>query len=311
MDANTLIILFLGVLGTWLGAEFLVRGSSRLAMAFGVRPLVVGLTVVAFGTSSPEAVVSFVAATKGASGIALGNVLGSNIANVGLILGAVALLHPLRVKWTEVRIDVAFMVGVSVLAAALAYLDLLARPAGIGLLTLLVVSMIWWVRGGHRPPMVETTEEPVASVHRGWAVLQALLGLAILVVGANLLVTAAENIARAFGIPDELIGATMVAVGTSLPELAASIVAVVRGEHEIGIGNIVGSNVMNLLFVLGGVCVIQPVGIAPQITRLVLPVMLGFAVLLVPMLATGGRVGRREGGLLLAAYFAFALKAYF
>ena len=319
MDASTFLLLALGVVGTWLGAELLVRGSARLALALGIRPMVVGLTVVALGTSSPEAVVSFVAAAKGSGGIAVGNVFGSNIANIGLILGAVCLLHPLRVNWGEVRLDLLFMMGATLVASGFVYADALGRPAGVVLLALLVASLVHTIRRSRREirpaaldevPELPDGGQPPDRRHSVIAVFQALAGLVVLVFGARWLVGAAEEIALAFGIPEEIIGATMVAVGTSLPELAASVVAVVRGHHDIGIGNIVGSNHMNLLFVLGGVCAIRPQPVDPNVKVLVVPMVLLLTLVLFPLLRTGHRVGRREGGLLLGAYVAFSVYSY-
>ena len=219
-----------GVVGTWLGAELLVRGSARLAIALGLRPLLVGLTVVAFGTSSPEAVVSFVAAFQGSAGIAVGNVFGSNVANVGLILGLVCLVHPVRVRWAEIRRDAGFMLVATLIAAVVVLTGFVNLVVGIVLLGLLCYSVVLAVRSPEtRPP----EEIPARVGHdartRLLAVLQSVAGLALLVVSARLLVLNAQSIALSFGIDEAIIGATVVAVGTSIPELAASLVAVARG----------------------------------------------------------------------------------
>lgn len=305
--------LLAAVAGTWIGAELLVRGSARLAIALGLRPLLVGLTVVAFGTSSPEAIVSFVAAFQRSAGIAVGNVVGSNVANVGLILGLVCLVHPVLVRWAEIRRDTLFMLLATV-GAAVAILGGLVHPVtGAVLLALLVASVTLAVRSPDtRPP----EEVPVRVGHdartRGLAVLQSVAGLAVLVFSARLLVLNAQSIARAFGVEEAIIGATVVAVGTSIPEMAASLVAVARGHYEIGIGNIVGSNLWNLGFVFAGICIIQPgAAIPPGEARLLVPVMLAFTLALVPMMMTGGRIGRVEGALLLAGYLGFAWMVYF
>ena len=314
LQTQDLLQLVAGVAGTWIGAEVLVRGSARLALALGLRPLLVGLTVVAFGTSSPEAVVSFVAATAGSGGIAVGNVLGSNIANIGLILGLVSLVHPMRVKWGDIRRDVLFMSVATAMAAAAVLTGRLDPLAGIPLWIVLIVSVIY----GVRTPVVDASGEVEPRPTRdprtlALAVVQSAVGLVVLVVAARFMVTAAEEIARAFGIDDAIIGATVVAVGTSIPELATSIVAVARGHYEIGIGNIVGSNLMNLTFVLGTVCLLPvpgPIHLDGH-SRLLVWSMVGFTVLLVPMLLTSGRVRRREGAALLACYLAFSWVAYF
>jgi cation:H+ antiporter len=312
LDPIDLLRLLAAIGGTWLGAELLVRGSARLAIALGLRPMLVGLTVVALGTSSPEAVVSFVAAYRGSAGMAVGNVVGSNIANIGLILGLVSLMHPMRVKWLEIRRDVLFMSLATLVAAAAILLGKFAWPTGILLLLILVVSLVLAIRG----PVTEDGQQAERvsrdSRTRLTAVLQSVVGLALLVLSARLLVGAAQDMARAFGIEEAVIGATVVAVGTSIPELAASVVAVARGHYEIGIGNLVGSNLMNLSFVFGTVCLISPVDdIPPEIGHLLVPVMLGFTLLFVPMLSTGGRVSRREGAVLLGCYFAFSWFMYF
>ena len=313
MDPMTFVWLAAGVIGTWFGAELLVRGSARIALTLGIRPMVVGLTVVALGTSSPEAVVSLVAAAKDSAGIAVGNVFGSNIANIGLILGLVSLMHPVRVAWKEIRLDTAFMVGATVLASVFAMTGNLNVVSGAIMLGLLVVALVYYVRGGHAPGGEELVPDEGTEPRQGLGVpiLLSIAGLGLLIVGAQLLVAAAEDVARAFGISEEVIGATMVAVGTSLPELAASVVAVVRGHHDIGIGNIIGSNQMNLLFVLGGVCLFGDVTATEQIRHVIVPVTLLFTFALVPMMATGGRVGRVEGALLIAGYAAFAGTSYF
>jgi cation:H+ antiporter len=299
------LLLIAGVAGTWLGAELLVRGSAHIALALGVRPLVVGLTVVAFGTSSPEAVVSLLAALRHSGDIAVGNVVGSNIANIGLILGLLAVLHPVRIQWSEIRDDVLIMCAATAVAIVLGLNGHVSRLEGVLLLLLLGAYLTYYVVSGHRPP----EESPLVSKtesSRGLlaSVLQTVLGLLILVAGAHALLDGAQHVALAFGVPDAVIGATMVAVGTSLPELAASVVAVTRGHHEIGVGNIVGSNVMNLLFVLGGVGTIAPVAVEPRILHFLFPVMAAYTFGLIPLMRTGWRISRLEGGLLLATYVA-------
>lgn len=312
LDLLDLLRLLAAIGGTWLGAELLVRGSARLAVALGLRPMLVGLTVVAFGTSSPEAVVSFVAAKSGSAGLAVGNVVGSNIANIGLILGLVSLVHPMRVKWLEIRRDALFMSLATLIAAAAIYFELTERPTGILLILILFLSLWLAVRS---PVAAEEQSAEVVSRDartRLIAILQSVTGLALLVFSASLLVGSAQDMARAFGIDEAIIGATMVAVGTSIPELAASVVAVARGHYEIGIGNLVGSNLMNLSFVFGTVCLISPgANIQPDVKHLLVPAMLGFTLLFVPMLRTGGRVRRREGAVLLAGYLAFSWFMYF
>ena len=312
LDSLDLLRLIVAVGGTWFGAELLVRGSARLAVALGLRPLLVGLTVVAFGTSSPEAVVSFVAALHDSAGMAVGNVVGSNIANVGLILGLVSLVHPMRVRWPEIRRDALFMGMATIVASAAILSGITGWPTGILLLLILVVSLVLAVR----TPVAdeEKPSEPLARDRRTRliAILQSVAGLVLLVFAARLLVGSAQEVARAFGIEEAIIGATMVAVGTSIPELAASVVAVARGHYEIAIGNLVGSNLMNLSFVFGMVCLLSPdATIPPDVGKLLVPVMLAFTVLFVLMLRTGGRVRRREGAILFGGYLVFSWLMYF
>jgi cation:H+ antiporter len=314
LQTRDLLLLFVGVAGTWVGAEVLVRGAARLALALGLRPLLVGLTVVAFGTSSPEAVVSFVAASGSSGGIAIGNVVGSNIANIGLILGLVCLIHPMRVTWLEIRRDVVFMSLATILASAAILAGRLDWITGGLLWAVLVVSLVI----GIRSPMLDESGEPEARPSRdprtlSIALLQSVVGLVVLIVAARVMVQAAEAIARAFGIDEAIIGATVVAVGTSIPELATSLVAVARRHYDIGIGNIVGSNLMNLTFVLGTVCLLPGAdGISLHGHSLLLVAsMVAFTAVFIPMLISHGRVRRREAAVLLVGYAAFSWFAYF
>jgi cation:H+ antiporter len=314
LQIQDLLQLLAGVAGTWIGAEVLVRGSARLALALGLRPLLVGLTVVAFGTSSPEAVVSFVAAGTGYGGIAIGNVVGSNIANIGLILGLVTLIHPMRVKWQEIRRDVLYMSLATILASVAILGGYLQWPMGVALWGLLLVSLYVGVRSPVVPEEGEVEVTPARDPRSlAVAVAQSVVGLVVLILAAQFMVEAAQNVARAFGVDEAIIGATIVAVGTSIPELATSLVAVARGHYDIGIGNIVGSNLMNLTFVLGTVCLIParaPIDLQGHALQLVLSMLL-FSAMFVPMLVKHGRVRRREGAVLVASYVAFSWYAYF
>lgn len=318
LQVSEILQLLAGVAGTWIGAELLVRGSARLALSLGLRPLLVGLTVVALGTSSPEAVVSFIAAARGSGGIAVGNVVGSNIANIGLILGVVSLIHPMRVDWLEVRRDVLLMLLATAVAGLAIVLSQSGPLAGFLLLLILTVSVVLAARQPAGQPREELArdgsveETPVASRNAlGLAVLQSLAGLALLIYSAQLMVAAAEVIARAFGIEEAVIGATVVAVGTSIPEFAASLVAVGRGHYAIGIGNIIGSNLMNLGFVFGSICLFAPYQpIPPNIAHKLVPAMGLFTLVLVPALATSGQVSRREGLVLLVGYLLFSWWVY-
>jgi cation:H+ antiporter len=316
LELSNFFFLFAGVVMTWAGAELLVRGSVRLALHWGISPLIIGLTIVALGTSSPEAVVSFLAAGRGVGGIALGNVLGSNIANVGLILGLVAFLHPLPVQRSRLKLDVVVMVGVSLVAATLLWLGWMGRVAGLAFLWLQCILFVYYARVARRERRLDRVPsdqipnvDPMGSMVISW--LLVVVGLLLLVLGAQWLVRGAQSIALALGIPHAVVGATMVAVGTSLPELAASVTAVLKGQHELGLGNVIGSNTMNLLFVLGGASVISPMGLEGSRDTAVLAAMLAFAIALALVLALRPRIGRREGGMLLLGYAAFAAVVYF
>lgn len=311
-------LLFLaGVVLLVVGADLLVRGSSRLALAVGLSPLIVGLTVVSFGTSAPELAVSLKAAAAGTTEMAFGNVVGSNICNVLLILGLSALAAPLAIAPAVLRRDLPFLLGLSLLTALLALDGRLGTLDGLLLLACGVAHAVVSVRQERRAPR----EEPQlpGGLSRGGRraldVLFVLGGLALLVGGAHLLVGAAVSFARALGISELVVGLTIVAVGTSLPEIAASVLASFRGARDIAIGNVVGSNILNLALVLALTAIVAPGGVTVPEDALNadLPVMLGVALLCLPVFLNGRRVTRGEGlgfVLLYALYTTWlALKA--
>lgn len=292
-----------------LGADGLVRGGVALARRLGVNPLLIGVTVVAWGTSTPELVVSIEAALKGLGGIAIGNVVGSNIANIGLILGAAALIHPIAIRPQAIRRDGAFVFVATVVFLAIALTaDRLLWWHGLlclGLLTGITVLTYLQERRGDTPSasLHAAEGEEVGPVPlRLWlAVVMVVGGIGLLVIGGELMIGAAVNIARGFGVSEVVIGLTLVAVGTSLPELATSIVAAFRRHSEIALGNILGSNIYNILAILGVASLIAPVPIAPKIARIEMWVMAAFALFLSPALVAG-RVGRAVGAVMLAGY---------
>lgn len=300
-----LLWLVLGGVLLYFGAETLVRGAVALAARAGMTPLVIGLTVVAAGTSTPEMVVSVLSALRGQGEIALGNVIGSNICNVLLIVGAAAVIRPLAVQRTVVRREIPLMIGVSALAGALLLWGAgLQRAEAALLLLLLVASTAWSIRAARRENAAGLVEglPPLAaqsSLARSLGLVAA--GLGLLVVGADRFVLGAVDLARTLGLSEAVIGLTVVAVGTSLPELATSVVAALRGESDIALGNVVGSNIFNLLGILGVAGLVQPLAL-PAGTGGDLAVMLAVAALVYPMAGTGLRVRRWEGVLLLAAY---------
>jgi len=306
------------VLLLW-GAEWLVRGASRLALALGLAPIVVGLTVVSIGTSAPELAISIGSAISGTPDIALGNVVGSNIANVLLILGLVALIVPLIVHRQLVWLDVPLMIAASLLAFAMALDGLIARWEGAVLVVAAIAYVVFLIRMAKRHPeqvpkdpeleSAETTNDIAASPKLGVfkQVLLMAAGLAMLIGGAHFLVRAATQIATALGLSDLVIGLTVVAVGTSLPEIATSILSAIRGQRDLAVGNIVGSNIFNLLLVLGATAVLAPGGVpvGASAIRFDLPVMTAVAVACLPIFFNGHRIARWEGALFLGYYIAY------
>ncbi|MEZ5627549.1 MAG: calcium/sodium antiporter [Rhodocyclaceae bacterium] len=285
------ILLFAaGLIALTVGADVLVRGASRLALSFGLSPLVVGLTIVAFGTSAPEIAVAIDAALAGQSALTLGNVVGSNICNLLLILGIGALVTPLSIAGQVIRQEVPVMIGASVLVVVLAANGLIGQGEGALLVALLAAYLVFLVRQSRRASRSEQArygDLPTTSTGGHWSldVLKVAAGLALLVLGADWLVDAAVFFARWLGVDDLVIGLTVVAIGTSLPEIATSVMAAIRGERDMAIGNAVGSNVFNLLGCLGLAGLIAPTGLPVPAAALDfdLWVMLAVAVACLPV----------------------------
>jgi cation:H+ antiporter len=294
------------------GAEALVRGASRVARVVGVPPLIIGLTVVAFGTSAPEFAVSVKAGLAGQGDLSLGNVVGSNVFNVLLILGLSATIAPLSVSSQLVRLDVPVMIAVSVLIWGLAIKGFIGPVEGAALVAGLCAYTGLLIFLGKRKDPGRADDGPAipeGSVfyRLGLPSAQVLCGLGLLILGADWLVHGAVNLARLMQVSELLIGLTIVATGTSVPELATSIVASLRGEREIAVGNVVGSNIFNLLGVLGFSAMVSEGGIRVAETAIVfdIPVMVAVAVACLPIFFTGGRISRWEGALFLAYYAAY------
>jgi len=287
-----------------LAADWLVRGSSALAERLGVSELIVGLTVVALGTSAPELVTGIAAAIKGASGIVLGNAVGSNIANLGLVLGGVALLGRVPVQRQLLAYDVPAMLGVTALTALLAYNGLISRLDGLLLALCLVALMVWTLRRRHQD---EDEQPPVRPAQLAiWLTACLVLGgLVGLVIGAEALVRGAVGLAQLLGVSDTVIGATVVALGTSLPELAASLAAARRRSYGILLGNLVGSCQFNLLAIIGIPALIHPLDTERTMLYLHLPALLLISLLAWAMLRSYSMVKRREGLVLFALYFVY------
>lgn len=314
MSFDTILLFVAGGVLLIAGAELLVRGASRLAVAAGISPLVVGLTVVAFGTSSPELAVSVGSAYAGQPDVALGNVVGSNILNVLFILGLSALLVPLVVAQQLVRLDVPLMIAASAMVMILALDGRIGRVDGLLLLAGIAGYTIFQIRQSRRETAAVQREsaDAVASGRAGrspWLLNIGLVavGLGLLVVGAQWLVEAAVATATTLGVSELVIGLTIVAAGTSLPEVATSLLAALRGERDIAVGNVVGSNIFNLLAVLGAGSLASPEGIrvSPGALTFDIPVMIAVAVAALPISFTGYTIARWEGAVFLAYYVAY------
>lgn len=313
MMAWTLILLGLALL--FFGGEGLVRGSASIALRLGLSPLVAGLTVVAFGTSSPELVVSVKAAMDGLGSIAVGNVVGSNILNITVILGLTALICPLRPALQTIRFDTPIMIGITAVCAVMLWDLSLGRIEAIFFVIALMayVGVTVWMakRTPHSAEVdaefAESVPAPSGSVYKDLLFLVA--GLGLLVLGSRFLVDGAVIVARSFGLSDAVIGLTVVAGGTSMPELAASLVAAWRKQPDIALGNIIGSNVFNLLGILGISALITPLN-AEGITHFDLLVMVGFSLVLFPIIWSGRRFERWEGAVLLAGYVLYVWRIW-
>jgi len=325
--ALNLTLIIVGLFGLFFGGNWLVDGASKIARSLGVPPLIVGLTVVAFGTSAPELMVSIRAALSGSSGIALGNVIGSNIANIGLILGLTGLVLPITVRVTLVRREIPIMIGITIVAYLLMIDQQIGRVDGWMMLTGFVLfnaAMVWLT-------MRRTDEQRAADdaaargtkddeeINTGLAWVQLVIGVAILLAGAESTVRGATAIAGAMGVPEVVIGLTLVAFGTSLPELAASLVAAFRNQSDIAVGNVVGSNIANLLLILGLTSTISPIPVedpgtfAPYAFGVIsfdYPLMLGFSILLMPF-ALDRILNRVESGVFVLTYFLFIIASFF
>lgn len=300
-----------GVGVLFFGAEWLVRGAARLAASLGVKPIVVGLTVVSLGTSAPELVVSLTAALRGNSDLAMGNVMGSNLANIGLILGLTALIRPMQVSARVVNREVPIMLAVTLLLYPLIWWDhRLSQGDGFILLIVLGIYVLFVNRAAGEEKsevLVEYEEFARSEAHLQkrvtfWDVGLIVLGACGLVLGGSLIVNSAEFLARTLGIPDLLIGLTVVAVGTSLPELATSLVAAVRNEADIAVGNIVGSNIFNIAAILGTTAAVTPIDVSPEILSRELPAVIMLSLVVLPIARNAFMVRRWEGAILLTGY---------
>ncbi len=313
------VLLFIAGIGVlYVGAEALVKGAAGLALRYGIRPLVVGLTVVALGTSMPEFVVNVFAALSGEEGIALGNIIGSNIANIALILGISALLWPLSVSPSMLRKEYPMMLSAMMLFWALALDGQISQVDGLVLVAGLAVFLTFVVYDARRMSRraglesdlggVPAEVDPDAAKARPWKKAAYLIGgIVVLSIGARMMVMSAVDIAAFFGISEVVVGLTVVAIGTSLPELAASVVSAKNGEAELSVGNAMGSNLLNVLFVVGFVSLMRPLNVSSESLWIHFPVMIGFTALFLPLAYTQHCVTRMEGGVLVAGFLGYML----
>ena len=305
------IFLFcLGIALLYLGSEWMVKGAASLALSLSIRPIIVGLTVVAFATSAPELLVSLIAAVKGFSGVSLGNILGSNVANIGLVLGASALVRSLAVDKKLVRREIPFMIGVSGLFWLVCLDGWIGRVDGAVLLAGLAFFLILGIMTAKKS---ENTKDEVPA-QKGkkffWYIFLILIGMGGLVAGAHLVVNSAIFIARQLGLSEVFIGLSIVAVGTSLPELATSVVAGARGEYDISIGNVVGSNVFNVCMVIGTVGLFNPMSVDMRLMRFEFPAMFLLSLILLVFSRTGFTLSRVEGLFFILSFFLFIGLSY-
>ncbi len=309
-----IILFFIGLAGLYFGAEWLVKGASRFARSFNIRPIVIGLTIVAFGTSTPELVTSIMAGINHLNDIAIGNIVGSNIANIGLILGLTAIVQPLKVDMKLISREMPIVIGLSLLLYFMGWDSVLSRREGIILMVGILAYTVYVYRAALRESKsVEKEfleyEESIGVTRDNLKkdIVWIIVGLGALIGGAYLLVHSAVYIARVVGISELVIGLTIIAVGTSLPELATSMVATIRKESDISVGNVLGSNIFNILAILGIASIIQPLQINTASLRIDMPVMLLFGIVLVPIITWKFMITRIQGFLLLTGYSIYIL----
>lgn len=305
-------LFFVGLLVLYLGAEGLIQGASSVALQYGIRPVVVGLTVVAIGTSMPEFLVNFFAIFTEESPVALGNIIGSNISNVALILGACALALPLTVTPSILKREYPVMLGAMVLFYVTALDGVIGHWDGLVMVFLLLGLIAYLFYDAHRTTTTAILEEveedlqaadpELSGVAKGVYVIGGMVGLAV---GARLMVDNAVAMATILGIARIDIGLTIVAIGTSLPELAASMVGTLRQESDLSVGNVMGSNLLNVLFVVGTLSIADPIPVDAQALTVHFPVMIGFCLLIFPLTWSTCRLSRFKGGLLLAAFLGY------
>lgn len=297
------IYFIIGIAGLIAGGEMLVRGASRFARDLGVSPVIIGLTVVAFGTSSPEFVVCLTAALQGASDITVGNIVGSNIANLALILGTAAVIKPITIHDSITKVQTPFMIFLTVLVSIIALNHYIGHAEGAIIFLTLPLLIIY----SYYSYKIDKTENGEFNGTGKRPIIQLVMltvGLFFLIFGARLTVSSGIEFARTFGLSELVIGVTIIAIGTSLPELSTAIFSALKNEHEIIVGNVIGSNIFNL-GILGLVAVIHPITVNPTAIKFDFPVMIVLTLLIYPIMKIGKRISRIEGALLLCFYFGF------
>ncbi|MBN1466232.1 calcium/sodium antiporter [candidate division KSB1 bacterium] len=310
MLALQIVLLLVGLVILWAGAELLVKGSANLAIGFGIRPLIVGLTIVAMGTSSPELAVSLLAALRGTKDLSLANIVGSNIANIGLVVSVSAMIRPLKIAKSMFRNEIPIMLAGTLAFSLLSWDGIIRRIDGLLLIIGFVVFLFFIIRTSQRDRHEAKAKQDFVDIRRNPAALfkqliYIVIGLSGLVGGSYFIVNSAEFIADYFHVTPVVIGMSVVAIGTSLPELAISAVSAARGRVDIAIGNVIGSNIFNILFVIAIVALITPIPVDKSLLSLHYPFMIGFALVSVPMLWSRFRLSRWEGMVLFAVYAVF------
>lgn len=304
------LLVLAGFVALYFGAEWLVKGATSMALRLGLPPLLVGLTVVAYGTSSPEMVVSVIASLKGEGDLAIGNIVGSNILNLALILGLTSVITPLRLEFQLLKFDTPFMIGISLLFVGLFRdfkIELWEGILLVGLAFTYTLLNIKMAKRTSTPGVEQQYSDEVSGItdepSMGWGKITLLIagGLLVLVAGSRAFVIGASDLARMWGVSEALIGLTIVSIGTSLPELASSLIAALRKQADIAVGNIIGSNIFNILFIGGVAGIVKPL-YAPGISVVDLWVMIGVSLLFALFAATGFRIRRWEGAVLLVCY---------
>lgn len=309
MALNSFFLL-IGLTLLFLGSDWLVRGASNLAFSLSIRPIIIGLTVVAFATSAPELLVSLVAATKGSSGLSVGNILGSNVINIALVLGSSALVKPLKVNKKIVSKELPYMIGASFLFWFLCLDGKIGRIDGLILLGVLAVFIIYGIMTARDIKKKREQLKKTSLKNYAFNGFLILTGLVCLWKGSDFVVNSAVFIARSFGFSELFIGLSIVAFGTSLPELATSVVAVSKDESDISLGNVVGSNLFNICMVMGTVGLLNPISIDSSLNRFEFPAMLFLPCLLLIFSRSGYKINRSQGLIFILSFFLYVGGSY-